>query len=130
MSQTYMKNEKRSFVVKQKIPDFIRYSEPRTGRSVRKPEGKEVNPIDQNFDLGTRHGGWPGALDGRFGRPTLGIGPAVRRGLERALATLELWRRRTRERHALLSLDDHILRDVGLTRREVELEGRKPFWRA
>jgi uncharacterized protein YjiS (DUF1127 family) len=64
-------------------------------------------------------------LDGRFGRPASGLGEIVRRRLERVLATLELWRRRTAERQALLSLDDHILRDVGLTRREVELEGRK-----
>lgn len=89
-----------------------------------------MNPIDQNFNLGTRHGGWPGTLDGRFGRPTLGVGAALRHQLARTLATLELWRRRIRERQALLSLDEHILRDVGLTRREVELEGRKPFWRA
>jgi uncharacterized protein YjiS (DUF1127 family) len=89
-----------------------------------------MNPIDQNFNLGTRHLGWPAVLDGRFGRPASGLGDLVRRRLERVLATLELWRRRTAERQALLSLDDHILRDVGLTRREVELEGRKPFWRA
>jgi uncharacterized protein YjiS (DUF1127 family) len=59
----------------------------------------------------------------------LGVRPGMGGWLRRVGATLALWRRRTAERQALLSLDDHILRDIGLSRREVELEGRKPFWR-
>ena len=39
------------------------------------------------------------------------------------------WGERARERRQLLSLDDHALRDIGLTRAEAEDEWRKPFWR-
>ena len=48
----------------------------------------------------------------------------------RAFATLLLWQRRASERHALASLDDRMLRDLGLSRSEVVWESRKPFWRA
>lgn len=43
---------------------------------------------------------------------------------------LLLWQRRANERHALASLDDRMLRDLGLSRAEVAWESRKPFWRA
>lgn len=33
-----------------------------------------------------------------------------------------------RERHQLLELSDHQLRDIGLTRREVAREARRHFW--
>jgi uncharacterized protein YjiS (DUF1127 family) len=36
---------------------------------------------------------------------------------------------RAQQRHRLLSLSDHQLRDIGLHRWEVELEVKKPFWR-
>ena len=38
--------------------------------------------------------------------------------------------RRARERRDLAELSDHNLRDIGLTRRDVDLEISKPFWRA
>jgi uncharacterized protein YjiS (DUF1127 family) len=37
---------------------------------------------------------------------------------------------RSRERSVLRALDDHMLRDVGLTRADVYREVSKPFWRA
>jgi uncharacterized protein YjiS (DUF1127 family) len=40
-----------------------------------------------------------------------------------------LWIERQRERQALLRLDDRMLRDIGLTRVDVEREADKPFWR-
>jgi uncharacterized protein YjiS (DUF1127 family) len=43
---------------------------------------------------------------------------------------LEGWLERRRQRHALLELSDHLLKDIGLSRSEAEREGRKPFWRA
>lgn len=43
-------------------------------------------------------------------------------------ALAELGERR-RQRRALLSLDDRILKDIGLTRADVWLEARKPPWR-
>ncbi len=47
----------------------------------------------------------------------------------RALALLRRWTERWRQRHALASLDDALLRDVGLTREDVRRETEKPFWR-
>ncbi len=41
-----------------------------------------------------------------------------------------IWRRRARSRQTLSRLNDHYLRDIGLTRREVMIESTKPFWRA
>jgi uncharacterized protein YjiS (DUF1127 family) len=46
------------------------------------------------------------------------------------------WRRmrarheRSRQRHQLTSLNDHQLQDIGLQRWDIELEAKKPFWRA
>jgi len=37
--------------------------------------------------------------------------------------------RRARQRRDLAALSDHNLRDIGLTRNDVDLEVRKPFWR-
>jgi len=41
-----------------------------------------------------------------------------------------LWQDRARERAHLASLDDRMLRDIGLSRVEVAREWSKPFWRA
>ena len=47
----------------------------------------------------------------------------------KALAALAVvWQKRARERHRLASLDDRMLRDVGLSRVDTEREWRKPFW--
>jgi uncharacterized protein YjiS (DUF1127 family) len=37
---------------------------------------------------------------------------------------------RARQRRSLVALSDHQLRDVGLTRSDVEQEVIKPFWRS
>jgi uncharacterized protein YjiS (DUF1127 family) len=42
---------------------------------------------------------------------------------------IALWIERMRQRKALAGLDDHILRDIGVTRVEVARECGKPFWR-
>ncbi|MGD9803386.1 MAG: DUF1127 domain-containing protein [Hyphomicrobiaceae bacterium] len=39
-----------------------------------------------------------------------------------------LWERQ-RQRRALLNLDEHHLRDIGMTREEALVEGQKPFWK-
>jgi uncharacterized protein YjiS (DUF1127 family) len=46
-------------------------------------------------------------------------------GCEAALSCAE----RARQRRHLAGLDDHMLRDIGLTRADVAAETRKPFWR-
>jgi uncharacterized protein YjiS (DUF1127 family) len=43
--------------------------------------------------------------------------------------SLRLWRRRYRERRAFSMLDERDLRDLRVTRWEVERELSKPFWR-
>ncbi len=48
----------------------------------------------------------------------------------RALRTLLTWQERDRQRHALAQLDARMLKDIGLSRAEVDLELRKPFWHA
>ena len=37
--------------------------------------------------------------------------------------------RRRRQRSELDRLDDHLLQDIGVSRREASAEARKPFWR-
>jgi uncharacterized protein YjiS (DUF1127 family) len=51
-------------------------------------------------------------------------------GLCRALDTLRLWQVRARGRRQLTTFDDHLLRDIGVTRLQAEAEADKPFWRA
>jgi uncharacterized protein YjiS (DUF1127 family) len=52
-----------------------------------------------------------------------GVMRAVLRGVAESF-------RRAQQRRDLAALSDHALRDIGLSRREVELEIDKPFWRA
>ncbi len=63
------------------------------------------------------------------------IGFPGNRALSRALAkiravgaTVSLWRSRQRERRDLMKLDDHFLRDIGITRSQAVAEAKKPFW--
>ena len=54
--------------------------------------------------------------------------PTVRQMMAGAWATVMVWHQRASERRALRSLDDHFLKDVGLSRADVWQECRKPFW--
>lgn len=49
--------------------------------------------------------------------------------LRRWISLMEVWRRRMRERQTLLMMTDKELRDINLTRYDVQYEARKPFWR-
>ena len=49
--------------------------------------------------------------------------------LVRASDALLSWQYRAHERVHLMSLDDRMLRDIGLNRADVEQEAGKPFWR-
>jgi uncharacterized protein YjiS (DUF1127 family) len=44
--------------------------------------------------------------------------------------TLATWIERTRQRRALESLPDYMLKDIGVSRVDAWLEAEKPFWRA
>ncbi len=50
--------------------------------------------------------------------------------LWRSLHNVRRWRARTRQRHALLQLDDRLLGDIGLTREQQKQEAGKLFWMA
>jgi uncharacterized protein YjiS (DUF1127 family) len=63
----------------------------------------------------------------RFRRRTSRL--SLREVLSRVLATLREWRRRSRSRAELATLDDRMLRDIGVTRVEIWREIDKPFWR-
>ena len=49
--------------------------------------------------------------------------------LRRAVDLLLTWRERARQRRQLRSLNDRMLRDIGITRADVLAESSKPFWR-
>jgi uncharacterized protein YjiS (DUF1127 family) len=49
-------------------------------------------------------------------------------GAAGAQAMLATWQRRSRARHELEQMDEHLLTDVGLTRDQVLQEAAKPFW--
>ncbi len=64
-------------------------------------------------------------------RPTAAlIGEILLEAAARVVRTLLTWQERDRQRHALAQLDARMLKDVGLSRAEVDLELRKPFWHA
>jgi uncharacterized protein YjiS (DUF1127 family) len=46
----------------------------------------------------------------------------------KAVETILFWRVLARGRRHLAALDDRMLRDIGLTRADVDREYRKPFW--
>jgi uncharacterized protein YjiS (DUF1127 family) len=61
-----------------------------------------------------------------------GVVPACRRGpfnLSKAFDVLLLWRQRRHERRKLGALSDHMLKDLGLTRADIDGEMHKNFWR-
>ena len=58
--------------------------------------------------------------------PRLGAAGHWARALVEGLLAME---ERRRQRRALLSLDDRLLKDIGLSRADVDLECGKPFWR-
>ena len=46
-----------------------------------------------------------------------------------AISMVALWLERGRSRRVLATLDDHLLRDIGISRGEARRESAKPFWR-
>jgi uncharacterized protein YjiS (DUF1127 family) len=66
-----------------------------------------------------------GDLEAAMNISTHDVQRAHRGGLNQVLAD---WWQHLRSRHELESLDDTILRDIGLSRREERFEPSKPFW--
>lgn len=42
---------------------------------------------------------------------------------------MQSWSDRWKQRQALMRLDDHLLKDIGVSRADADLEGTKPFWK-
>ncbi len=55
--------------------------------------------------------------------------PSVGSRLSRIVGLLDVWLERRRQRHALLELNDALLKDIGVSRYEAHREASKPFWR-
>ena len=49
---------------------------------------------------------------------------------ENVLDRFLTWQRRHKDRMHLLSLDDRMLRDIGVTLADVDREASKPFWKS
>ncbi len=56
-------------------------------------------------------------------------GPFLR-ALSAVADTVYLWQERAAQRAHLAALDDHRLKDLGISRAEALREAGKPFWRA
>ncbi|HKY95543.1 MAG TPA: DUF1127 domain-containing protein [Kiloniellales bacterium] len=48
--------------------------------------------------------------------------------MSRLWSTLATWRNRAVMRHHLLAMNEHMLKDIGLTRADAQREVNKPFW--
>ncbi|WP_448190512.1 DUF1127 domain-containing protein [Azospirillum sp. sgz301742] len=53
----------------------------------------------------------------------------VARGIWGGAEATLVWYGRWRQRQALMRLDDHLLKDIGVSRADADLEGTKPFWK-
>ncbi len=76
-----------------------------------------------SVSLSTRRGAAPRGVAPFTGSATSGL-------FARIFDRLLLWQERASQRQALASLDDRLLKDLGITRGEAAQEARKPFWRA
>jgi uncharacterized protein YjiS (DUF1127 family) len=52
----------------------------------------------------------------------------IRRVVIKCLQTLTIWHDRAEQRHALGELNEHMLKDIGVSRADAYKELRKPFW--
>ncbi len=56
-------------------------------------------------------------------------GHASRWSMGAFIDMLFAWHERARQRRSLWTLDDCMLKDIGISRTDAELEANKPFWR-
>lgn len=50
-------------------------------------------------------------------------------GLQRLNTLILLWMNRYQQRKLLSALDDHILKDIGISKVDALIESSKPFWK-
>lgn len=60
------------------------------------------------------------------GAPKAGLGARLARILELMAA----WHERSRQRRELMAMPDYLLKDMGVSREDIDREARKPFWQA
>ncbi|MGH6946107.1 MAG: DUF1127 domain-containing protein [Kiloniellales bacterium] len=65
----------------------------------------------------------------RISLPDRRLARERRSGLSALLAWAWLYLQRRRQRRVLAELPDHLLKDIGITRREARMEARRPFWK-
>jgi uncharacterized protein YjiS (DUF1127 family) len=58
------------------------------------------------------------------------IGVRARAAFNAVADAFSAWQERVSQRRTLARLDDRLLRDMGLSRSDVEQEVSKPFWQA
>ncbi len=54
---------------------------------------------------------------------------AVGHGAKQLLRVLFVWQRRIADRQQLQFMDEHMLKDIGVSRADMYREASKPFWR-
>jgi uncharacterized protein YjiS (DUF1127 family) len=59
-----------------------------------------------------------------------GVGHEIAAMVDRLFDAPFVWAERAAERRHLADLDEHLLKDIGLNRVDVETISTKPFWRA
>jgi uncharacterized protein YjiS (DUF1127 family) len=72
----------------------------------------------------------PGTTGSLFSTVRYTVGVRPRAALSSMVEAVLEWQERGRQRQMLGRLDDRLLRDVGLTRSDVEQERAKSFWQA
>ena len=70
----------------------------------------------------------PGVAERLF-RPLGRAGTALADGCARINNRMQTWLDRARQRRALQELNDHVLKDIGISRCDVFRESSKFFWR-
>ena len=78
--------------------------------------------------IGHEANGICGLSNDRRRRSEQSVAMGTVRVAKRVLALLGEWQRATYDRKLLSEMDDHMLRDIGLTRCDAEREIEKPFW--
>ena len=70
----------------------------------------------------------PAVLDRSPAGLAAGGVPRLRACLSRVVLLLLYWQDLARQRRALAALDDHMLKDIGLSRADARQEADRPFW--
>ena len=71
----------------------------------------------------------PSGKGDSFVRGVQGLLRSIDAGLLATVDASLTWHRRVADRHALRTMEDRLLKDIGLSQADVEHEVTKPFWR-